>query len=82
MKNSFLKKFKIFSYSEMTMNFREEGKLAKTKFANINNINEFDRYIDRLFVDAYAHQAIEFISSMLNRSSNQTLFLFSFDTSE
>lgn len=66
MKSSFLKKFKIFSYSEITMNFREEGKLAKTKFANINNINEFNRYIDRLFDGAYTHQAIEFISSLLN----------------
>ena len=75
MKSSFLKKFKIFSYSEIQMNFREKGKLAKVKFSNINNINKFDRYIDRLFVDAYTHQAIEFISSMLNRSSNQTLFL-------
>ena len=43
------------------MNFREKGKLAKVKFSNINNINKFDRYIDRLFVDAYTHQAIEFI---------------------
>ncbi len=64
------------------MNFREEGKLAKTKFANVNSISEFDRYVDRIFDSTYTHQAIEFLSSFLNKSSNYTLYICAFKLAE